>query len=75
MTFNLAPASKKKMLTPNPSPDRMLAVECEVAANIWFTRAIKMETRSERPDDIIYDIDMALKKAAKYEQMAHDGRA
>lgn len=70
MKFNLTPASKKKVLTPNPDQARMLAVECEVAANIWFRKATDLDGFKDKLNS-----DLALSKAAKYENMAHDGRA
>lgn len=74
MTFNLAPASKKKVLTPNPDPARMLAVECEVAANTWLAMALKL-TEDISGKYGVSAANIAFNKAVKYEQMAHDGRA
>lgn len=79
MKFNLASATKKKVLTPNPLPDRMLAVECEVAMNMWFAKALILEKKAGAFDGIKIDdmlqINNSLEKAAMYENMMYDGRA
>lgn len=64
MQFDLS--RKKKTLTPNPTQDRLSAKDCFMASSKWLVKAC------QAVDEISAEI--ALNKAAKYENMAHDGR-
>ncbi len=67
MKFDLT--KKKKKLTINPDSARLLAVECTVAANVWFRKALDLDGFKDKTNS-----NVALNKAIKFEDMASDGR-
>lgn len=69
MTFNLAPSSAKKKLTPNPDPARLDVGDCQRAAIIWFEKALSLTHPMNKQQQ-----NSALDKACMYEQMMFDGR-
>jgi len=66
MKLNL---SRKPVLTPNPSPDKLSAADCFIARDKWFKQALKSEI-----EVLPMKADLAFQKAVQYENMAFDGR-